>query len=193
MGPWPPERRVMINVNSWSSTLLLPFTRFRRNRDGSVAVEFSIVVLPFLALTWAILELGLVFFAGQALETGVENASRLIKTGQAQQAGYDEAAFKSAICEYAEAFLDCAGKLHVDVRTASTFDDIDLSKPISNGVLDTSGFGYEPGGSGSIVIVRAFYEWPTFGRLLGLDLSSTANNKHLLIAVDAFRNEPFPW
>jgi len=36
-----------------------------RKLDGSVPVEFSIVALPFLALTFAIMETALIFFAGQ--------------------------------------------------------------------------------------------------------------------------------
>src|SRR5689334_17386113 len=88
--------------------------RFRRNRDGAAAVEFGLVIIPFAALTFAILETGLVFFADQALETSVERASRLIKTGQAQQASYDATTFKSKICYWADTFMNCTANLKVD-------------------------------------------------------------------------------
>jgi Flp pilus assembly protein TadG len=55
--------------------------RFVRQQDGSVAVEFSLVAIPFLGLTFAILETALVFFAGQTLETAVTDSARLIMTG----------------------------------------------------------------------------------------------------------------
>ena len=42
-------------------------------------------------------------------------------------------------------------------------------------------------------MVRAFYEWPVFVNLLGTNLATMANGKHLLAATAAFRNEPFPW
>ena len=45
--------------------------RFVRQQDGSAAVEFGMVAVPFLGLTFAILETALVFFAGQTLETAV--------------------------------------------------------------------------------------------------------------------------
>lgn len=40
-------------------------SRFVRQQDGAAAVEFALVALPFLALTFAILETALVFFAGR--------------------------------------------------------------------------------------------------------------------------------
>ena len=39
--------------------------RFTRHQKGAAAVEFALVAIPFLALTFAIIETALVFFAGQ--------------------------------------------------------------------------------------------------------------------------------
>ena len=44
-----------------------------------------------------------------------------------------------------------------------------------------------------IVTVRAFYQWPTFTGLMGLNFGNLGNGKHLLASAAAFRNEPFPW
>ena len=52
---------------------------------------------------------------------------------------------------------------------------------------------YVPGNGGDIVVVRAFYEWPIYVRLLGNDLANMPGGKRLLAATAAFRNEPFPW
>ena len=60
--------------------------RFVRRDDGATVIEFAIVIMPFLALLFAILETALVFFAGQVLETAVTDASRLVMTGQATSA-----------------------------------------------------------------------------------------------------------
>ena len=43
--------------------------RFVHRQDGAAAIEFALVAAPFLALTFAILETAMVFFAGQTLET----------------------------------------------------------------------------------------------------------------------------
>jgi Flp pilus assembly protein TadG len=56
--------------------------RFRRNRSGSAAVEFALVAPMFFALIFAIIETGMVFFAGQVLETAVQDGGRLIYTSQ---------------------------------------------------------------------------------------------------------------
>src|SRR5262245_23107316 len=69
--------------------------RLARQQDGAAAVEFGLVAAPFLALVFAIMETAIVFFAGQALETAVADSSRLIMTGQAQNAGFNAAAFKN--------------------------------------------------------------------------------------------------
>src|ERR1035437_1140141 len=68
--------------------------RFARHQDGTAAIEFALVAVPFLALLFAILETALVFFAGQTLETAASDSGRLIMTGQAQTAGYTQGAFK---------------------------------------------------------------------------------------------------
>jgi Flp pilus assembly protein TadG len=167
--------------------------RFGRDEHGATAVEFGLVAIPFIALMFAIIETALIFFAGQTLETAVSNSARLVRTGQAQQQGLSAEAFKSKICDQVMALFDCTAKLQVDVSKFSSFGEVDLSKPVdANGDLN-SNFNYAPGKGGDIVVVRAFYEWPTFVKLLGLNLSNMPNGSHLLGATAAFRNEPFPW
>lgn len=167
--------------------------RFGRDQRGATAVEFGLVALPFIALMFAIIETALIFFAGQTLETAVTNAARLIRTGQAQQQGLSAEAFKSKICSQVMALFDCTAKLKVDVSKFSSFGTVDLSKPVdASGNLKTN-FNYSPGIGGDIVVVRAFYEWPVFVKLLGLNLSNMGNGSHLLSGTAAFRNEPFPW
>ncbi|MBX9718883.1 MAG: pilus assembly protein, partial [Microbacteriaceae bacterium] len=41
--------------------------RLVRRQDGSAAVEFGMVAMPFLMLVFAIMETAIVFFAGQTL------------------------------------------------------------------------------------------------------------------------------
>jgi Flp pilus assembly protein TadG len=171
----------------------LRISRLRRDEKGATAVEFGLVAIPFIVLLFAILETALVFFAGQTMETAVSNAARLIRTGQAQQQALSATDFKDKICEQVMSLFDCQDGLFVEVRKFDTFDTIDLSKPIDeNGKLKTD-FEYSPGNGGDIVVVRAFYEWPVFVKMLGLDLSNMSDGSHLLTATTAFKNEPFPW
>ena len=166
--------------------------RLIRQQDGAAAIEFGLVAAPFLALVFAIIETAVVFFAGQALETAAADSARLIMTGQAQTSGYSESQFKTAVCNKIYGLFNCASGLYVDVKSYSTFASVDTSKPLdTNGNLQTSTFGYQPGGPQDIVVVRLMYQWPVYVSLLGLNLSDSGNGKRLIMATVAFRNEPY--
>ena len=164
--------------------------RMIRQQDGSAAVEFGLVAAPFLAMVFAIIETSIVFFAGQALETAAADSARLIMTGQAQNAGYDQVKFKQAVCTKIYGLFNCTAGLHIDVKNYTSFATIDTSKPITSGNLNTD-FGYSPGGPGDIVMVRLMYEWPVYVSLLGLNLSDISGGNRLLMSTVAFRNEPY--
>jgi Flp pilus assembly pilin Flp len=167
--------------------------RFGRDQKAATAVEFSLIALPFVALLFAILETALIFLAGQTLETGVADAARLIRTGQAQKDGLVGDTFKAAICAQAGILMSCTGSLKVDVRHYDTFDSLTSPDPVDADGNLKDDFIYDAGHGGDIVVVRAFYEWPTFSKLLGLNFSNLADGNHLLAATAAFKNEPFPW
>jgi len=181
----------------WSRAIKRPLKwavvrRFIRHQDGATAVEFAMVAAPFLAMIFAIIETALVFFAGQALETAGADSARLIMTGQAQTQGFDQTAFKNAVCGKIYGLFDCAAGLYVDVKNYSSFAAISTGLPIdANGVLQTGTFGYQPGGPGDIVVVRLMYQWPVYVSLLGLNLADSAGSKRLLMSTIAFRNEPY--
>jgi Flp pilus assembly protein TadG len=164
---------------------------FIRHQDGATAVEFGLVVAPFLALVFAIMETAIVFFAGQALETAAADSARLIMTGQAQSAGYNQAAFKTAVCNRIYGLFNCAGGLYIDVKNYTSFASISTAMPITGGKFDPTNFGYTPGGPGDIVVVRLMYQWPVYVSLLGLNLSDITGGNRLLMATYAFRNEPY--
>ena len=165
--------------------------RFVRRQDGAVAVEFGLILLPFLALMFGIMETALVFFADQTLETAVADSARLIMTGQAQQGSFTQAQFKSAVCAKILGLFDCANGIKIDVKTYSNFSSISTAKPFdANGNL-LNNFGYTPGAPGDIVVVRLMYEWPIYVSLLGFNLADMAGGKRLIIATAAFRNEPY--
>lgn len=166
--------------------------RLARRDDGQALIEFAIVVVPFLALLFAIIETALVFFAGQVLETAVADSARLILTGQAQKQSINQAQFKTEVCSRIFGLFDCQTGIKIDVRKYSQFGGVNLSKPLDqNGNLDTTNFTYDPGVQGDIVVVRVVYEWPTFVRQFGLDMADLPNGKRLLMSTAAFRNEPY--
>ena len=175
---------------------------FGRARGGAAAIEFALVVVPFFALLFAIIETALVFLAGQVFETAVADAARKVMTGQAQTRAdptdptkikpMTASEFKTEICNGLKAMFDCEGGVTIDVQSAATFGDLDLSAPKdADGNFDPGQTGYDIGQAGSIVMVRAFYQWPIFVDTMGLDLSDQPNGTRLLVGTAAFRNEPF--
>jgi Flp pilus assembly protein TadG len=167
--------------------------RFARHQRGAVAVEFGLILLPFLALMFGIMETALVFFADQTLETAVADSARLIMTGQAQTQNLTAATFKNAVCARIYGLFDCSNGVYVNVQTYSSFGSITYTPPLdSNNNLVSSNFVYQPGGPGDIVVVQLFYQWPIYVSLMNLSsLSNMSGHNRLLVATAAFRNEPY--
>jgi Flp pilus assembly protein TadG len=165
--------------------------RFRRNRRGSAAVEFALVAPIFFAVLFAIIELALVFFASQILETVTQDTSRLIMTGQAQSASYTQASFKDAVCAKLTLMFDCVNGVSIDVQSYNSFSAVNIADPIDAGKNFVPPNNYLPGGPGDIVVVRLFYKWPLFVTGLGFNPANIAGNKRLLTATAAFQNEPY--
>jgi Flp pilus assembly protein TadG len=168
--------------------------RFRRNRRGSAAVEFALVAPVFFALLFAILETGIMFFAGQVLESVTQDAARSVLTGQAQKAGYNMAQFKSSVVcppgSLASVLFDCANGLYVDVQSYPSFASVTFSTQISGGCFVPPN-NYNPGGPGNIVVVRLFYQWPLFVTGLGYNIANLCGSKRLLTGTAAFQSEPY--
>ncbi|MBI1386395.1 MAG: pilus assembly protein [Rhizobiales bacterium] len=169
------------------------FARLRGNRDGFTAVEFALVAAPFLAFVFAILEVALVYFGTFTLENAVDQAARQIRTGQASAAGWSADDFKSEICSKVATFSDCNAGLKVDVRSFGSFSS--MTPPDSfdgNGDLDdTKVGGFSIGGGGDVVLVTVYYKWSLIGDIPGIGLTNQSDGTRLIVAMAAFRNEPF--
>ncbi|HEX3407176.1 MAG TPA: TadE/TadG family type IV pilus assembly protein [Caulobacteraceae bacterium] len=165
---------------------------FASAKGGATAVEFAMISIPFLALLFAMFELGAMFMASSAIDAAVEQASRQIRTGQLQSGASDNAAgFKTLVCNSVSwiSSADCQANLSLDVRTFSTFASINVTSPVSGGAIDQSQIGFTPGGSCDIVLVRAFYPWTLLTPTLEPGLPNLNASQRLLTATVAFRNE----
>jgi hypothetical protein len=147
------------------------------------------VIGPFLAIIFAIIETCIVFFASQTLEAAVADAGRLVMTGQAKT--FDAAKFKETACAKVVALFDCSKGIMVDVRKFSSFSAVDTVKPIdANGNVNFTP-QYDKTQPGDIVLVRLIYQYPVWFTLFGYNLSNVSGGKYLMIASSAFRNEPY--
>ena len=165
--------------------------RFGSGRSGATAVEFAMIAAPFFFLLFAMIEIAAVFFTGTVLENAVLEASRQIRTGQAQSGGMSQAGFRQEVCDRIGVVGSCDW-LEIDVKVFQDFGDVDQSSPIDEGgEMDTSDFGWDPGDAGDIVLVRVFYRWSLLTPNFGGALSNMKDNQRLISAATVFRNEPF--
>ena len=96
--------------------------RFHRNRRGVAAVEFALVAPLFFGLLFAIIEIAMMFFASQVLETVTQDSARTIMTGQAQDAKYTQQTFKDdVVCPKISVMFDCEDGIYVDVQSYPEF------------------------------------------------------------------------
>jgi Flp pilus assembly protein TadG len=184
----------------WKSTILVRavrplnsplLRRFMTQRQAGATLEFGLLLAPFVAGIFAILQTAIVFFAGQTLETATAASARLILTGQAQLNGWTAAEFKQRVCDQIHGIFNCTTGVYVDVETYSSFAAVNLGAPVTNGVFNSSDLGYNPGGPGDVVMLRLYYQYPVFVNLLGFNLSNLNGGLNLFAATAVFRNEPY--
>jgi Flp pilus assembly protein TadG len=166
---------------------------FIRSSSGAAAVEFGLVVAPFLVFLIAIFETALTFFAGRLLDETTQQASRYIFTGQAQLSNMTQAQFATYVCQHTYALFNC-NNFMINVQNYNSFAAANTGAPTltfnAQGQV-TNQWNYSPGNPGDIVIVQVMYQWPVIG-LLGFNIANIGANHRLLVSTAAFKNEPFP-
>jgi Flp pilus assembly protein TadG len=169
------------------------FRRWLRDQRGGEAIEMAIVGAPFIALLFALLELGMVFMVSTTLEAATDEVSRQIRTGQVQTNGGDANTIKTAICNQMSWLGgNCAASLNLDVRTFTSFAAQGAPpNPVPGGAVKPGNFCWDPGGAGSVVLVRAYYTWTLVVPVLNAGLVNAGGNKRLITSAVSFKNEPY--
>lgn len=167
--------------------------RSRERRSGQAAVEFAMVAAPFFFMLFAILELGLVFVTDSVIENAVFQTGRLVRTGQAQNAGMTAQQFKDEVCERMSLMApDCQNRATVDVRVLDQFRNVNPPDPTANGkTLDPSQLVFQTGAPGSIILIRVWYKKPLMTPFLSEGLSRLKDGTMVMTFTTTFRNEPY--
>jgi Flp pilus assembly pilin Flp len=173
--------------------------RFRRDSRGATAVEFAMIAPLFFLLLGVILETGLMLFTEYVLQTSVQEAARLVRTGQAQDGQMAAANLKAKICQLSGVIIDCPGKVVVYMASAKDFGVLQPSMPSYLGVGKKADGSPGPtsfncGGPSDAVGLIATYDWdfniPYFMNFLS-NMSGNSKTRRLA-GVVMFKNEPFP-
>jgi Flp pilus assembly protein TadG len=183
--------------NSW---LLRKFSSWRRSQSGATAVEFAIVAGPFFYVLGCICETGLMLFTEYVIQNSVQEASRMVRTGQVTAGDgtllIDSDAFKDKICEDVSIIIDCDADVNVYVNSADDFDALTavIADPLEVGKKpngDPYVVVFEPGAALKAATVIATYDWNfafPFMEFLG---NVTGGSERRLYGLAIFRNEPF--
>jgi Flp pilus assembly protein TadG len=175
---------------------------------GSVAIEFAMIAPVFLLMLMATIESGVVFFSQSTLQNAVNDAARLVKTGQTACFTKDAGGacqaitadqFRKQICDEVITLLHTCNKdasgnsdLQFDVKAYSAgFGGVTNSSPL-DGTQDLPNMtAFNTGAACDVVLVRAFYRWPIITPGLSYLLANMKGSNHLLATAAAFRNEPY--
>jgi Flp pilus assembly protein TadG len=185
-----------------------------RSRDGSAAIEFAMLAIPYFIIIFAILETFIAFAAEELVSNAVDTVSRKMRTGQitfdsAHPTSISQTQFRQAFCDEISIIIRCSAteaatpdKLYLDVRSFTTFAAIPTTIPrVSTDKysdLKISDFKFTPGGAGTINMVRAYYRWSIIVDLVrpyvtGLrPVGSSMPSEYLIVATSAFQNEQYP-
>jgi Flp pilus assembly protein TadG len=186
-----------------SFALLAPRTARHRSRllawaqarRGATAVEFALILLPFLVLMMGILEVAIMFFVASTLEAAVGESARLIRTGQFQadpQAVADPVGvFREEVGRRTFGMINLDDGLYFDVRTFSDFDSVNANSGLQDIISGNPPDTFDPGGAEEIVVVRAYYEWQIMTPLMAPIMANLGGDRRVVAASAAFRNEPF--
>jgi len=169
--------------------------RFVRSRDGSVAIEFGALAIPFAALVFAILESCISFAGQQLLANTTDDIARRLRTGQIRAVDMNEDSLRTLICDQMKIIVssDCPG-LVFDLRKVDSFDEaskLGISLNTAKDDINTSGFGVTPGPAMSKNVLRVYYKWPVMTDLIRKSVSNLKDNKTLLFSMATWQNEPF--
>lgn len=174
--------------------------RFARAQDGVTVVEFSLLIVPFLLIVFATIEVGVSFAARQVISNATESVARKLQTAgkigeiQIKDAPISEEALRTELCQQMQ-FMVAAGCPNLSFNLG-TYDGFD--KVPTDDILDEEGRLTRTGisgtsGTSTINQLNVVYAWPLLTNILYLVKSPHAAGGTMpLFATVTWQNEPFP-
>ena len=169
---------------------------FRQASQGTAAVEFGMIALPFLTIIMFILFVSLTLFYRTTLDYATQKAARALMVGTPQTNGQTATQFRTnTLCpNLTLIFFDCS-KIVVNLVTITETVEPTayvhfVTPDLSAILIPPPSINYCPGVGSSYEVLEVLYPLPMY-----LGLFSTAPNvvqgQFLLMSTATFRNEPF--
>ncbi|PXA92533.1 pilus assembly protein TadG [Nostoc sp. 3335mG] len=162
------------------------------NERGAATIEFALCAAGFLALLIGTLQIAVVFFVQNVVQTAAEKAAREVLTGQVPS-GTTQSQFRARVCSDLPAFLNCSN-LYVDVRKLTDLSgvgSVDAGVTVNAAGQITDATRFELGGAGDIVVLRLLYHWQIGTAPLGLRLNNQEGDTRIISGTMAFKAEPY--
>ena len=164
-----------------------------KDDEGSVVVDFAILMPIFLTIMLSGVEMGMMTVRQMLLERGLDMAVRDLRLGSGAEPQHD--VIKKEICNYAGFLPDCDNSLKLEMRPLDMrnysalpkkFDCVDRSEDV-NPVRE-----FTAGGENEMMVLRACIKFsPIFPQVgLGNKGEIDQNGDMALFSVSAFVNEP---
>lgn len=133
----------------------------------------AMVSVPFLTMMFGIINTGMFFYAVNCIDRGLEDASRFIRTGEAQKGTapgltieMTAGQFKQLVCTKATGYIDCS-KLQLRIFSAADWSGVNPYTCATSGSLDGgtiattdgSNISTKTGSQGAVVLITACYQW----------------------------------
>lgn len=170
-----------------SFTIKRKLISFHHNQDGSAAIEFGFVGLPFFLLVYFIIELALIFMAEININHATYESARKVRTHQAGIETVEQ--FKADVCSNIVFLSNCTTKLQVEVEEYGDFASINYQDPLDGDGNLKNNFAFNKGTVGSVIAIRTFIEWDIFAGIPNIGLSNMSNGNRLITGFAAVRNE----
>ncbi|MBL4906624.1 MAG: pilus assembly protein [Sneathiella sp.] len=186
--------------------ILLPtFRRFRKDKEGSTAVELALI-FPVLALVlFGIMDLSFAMFVNTVVEGGLKDASRVGFTGRDTGGVSREQTIANIVNDSSLGMVDVQSG-DISALVYDSFEDIGMPEPYTDENGDGAYTDGEPftdvngdgswsndmgeaglGGPGEIVLYTLTYNW----NLLSGQILPVLNGVIPMSATMVVRNEPF--
>lgn len=184
--------------------------KLQRDRSGSTALEFAIVIPFFLVLTISVVEFSLLGFATVLVEGGLREAARYGITGLHPNSGTREQRIAEILNEHAAGFFNVSAD---DIQTLvyPNFSDIGKNEPYTdedgnnqydvgepytdincNGQWDADMGLAGAGGGDEVVLYTVRERYVSITGVIDPLITTSDGSDYEIEASIAVRNEPFP-
>ncbi|MFC6745146.1 TadE family protein [Methylobacterium persicinum] len=175
--------------------------RLRRDKTGATAVEFGLLVLPFMLTLLGVFEVGYTFFMMSALDSAARGSARAVMTGAVSTAGMSASTFRTTVvCPKLPANFNCNNvfvNITVVPATTTTTGYYSYVNAKQSALLlpqlDATTNSFCPGSGGQYVVVQILYPASYFTVLFSGRSTTTYQGKQInaLMSTATFKAEPY--